>query len=129
MNAVASLVLLFAFPVYPEPPMVEQTVAAVSVAHVADGAELLFFWDDVQGEWTCLDHRWFASDMRVGRDDEGHWSLTWLDYDGGVTSFRVVRTRCWIETWEHESPLAVDHGKPWFRRLLCPGLKQARAAQ
>lgn len=103
-------------------PIVEQTVECVSVAHLDDGVELVFFWASVQGEWTCLDHRWLSSDMVLGQVDDA-WLLQWKD--AGENCYRVVRARCYVESWETESPLAEQNARPWFRQLLEPGLKQA----
>lgn len=100
---------------------VEQHVDTISVVHVRDGAELIFFYDFVQGEWSCLDHRWLAGDMLVGRQGE-RWTLAW--HDDGDSCWRLMIADRWYETWTDESPLAGQHNRPWFVRLLAPGLSQ-----
>jgi hypothetical protein len=130
----AIIFVIFAFVIAcgdPEPneqelPLVEQTVDCISVAHQAEGADLIFFWDRVQGEWTCLDYRWASSAMAVSRHCEA-WRLAWLDDGDGC--YRVVASRYWIESWEPESPLAEQNCKPWFRQLAHPGLKQPPIAK
>ena len=102
-------------------PIVEQTVECISIAHLSDGAELVFFWELVQGEWTCLDHRWAASNMVVARD-ENQWTLQWCDESENC--YRIVHSACWVESWESENPLSDQNQRPWFRQLLNPGLKQ-----
>ncbi len=102
-------------------PVVEQSVETISVAHLNDGVELVFFWTLVQGEWTCLDHRWVSTNMVVTRDRDG-WLLAWPDESENC--YRMVRATCWVESWESESPLAEQNQRPWFRQLLNPGLKQ-----
>lgn len=105
-------------------PVVEQRVEAISIAHLNDGAELVFFWALVQGQWTCLDHRWLSANMVLRRDGAG-WRLEWPD--DGVDCYRVVHTACWVESWEIDSPLAEERRRPWFRRLLNPGLARPPA--
>ncbi len=55
--------------------LVEEHIDSIAVVHVEDGAQLVFFFDFVQGDWVCLDHRWLASDMVAARVDN-QWSLT-----------------------------------------------------
>ena len=105
----------------PDASFVYQEVDTVAVAHVRDGAELVFFFDYVQGEWGLLDHRWLIDSMGVGFY-ESRWLLFW--YDDGDRRWRLVSTKRWVETWEQESPLAANQNRPWFRRALVPGLKQ-----
>lgn len=104
-------------------PLVDQTVECISVAHLGDGVELVFFWSLVQGEWTCLDHRWASGGMSLSRRD-GEWALAWVDENENC--YRVVRTTCWVESWEDYNPLAEQNQRPWFRQLLHPGLRQPR---
>lgn len=98
---------------------VGQTVDTISVVHIKDGADLIFFWDFVQGEWACLDHRWLTTDMALSFDDR-HWNLFW--HDDNDSCWRLMKATHWIESWEDESPLAGQHNRPWFARLLAPGL-------
>ncbi len=102
-------------------PVVEQSVECISIAHLSDGIDLVFFWTTVQGEWTCLDHRWASTSMAVTRDGS-EWLLQWPDESDNC--YRLVRTSCWVESWETENPLAEQNQRPWFRQLLTPGLKQ-----
>ena len=104
-------------------PSVEEEVECISVAHVGDGAELVFFWSLVQGNWTCLDHRWISDGMSISRRGD-EWALAWNDEN--ERCYRTVRTKCWVESWERESPLAEQKQRPWFRRMLCPGLRQPK---
>lgn len=104
-------------------PLVEQSVECVSVAHLDDGVRLVFFWARVQGEWTCLDHRWATTGMALSRQAD-EWLLSWPDENENC--FRVVRTRCWVESWEPENPLTEQNQRPWFRQLLNPGLVKPR---
>jgi hypothetical protein len=104
---------------------VEQSVDTIAVVHVKDGAEMAFFFDFVQGEWACLDHRWLATDMLPGRVGD-RWSLAWRD--DGDSCWRLMLAEHWYETWVDESPLAEVNNRPWFRRLLVPGLMQPRRA-
>jgi len=106
---------------------VEQEVELISVAHVGDGAELVFFWAPVQGEITCLDHRWLSREMIVVFAG-GCWTLAWLDSNGD-SCYRIVRSRHWAESWERESPLAEQNQRPWFRQLCAPGLAMPRRAE
>ena len=106
----------------PDEPLVVEEVDAIAICHVADGAELVFFFCTVQGEWTCLDHRWLAADM-APRFDGRRFSLAW--HDDGDSCYRVIRSAAWIESWERENPLAEIRNRPWFARLLVPGLAQA----
>lgn len=101
--------------------LVEEHVDTIAVVHVKDGAEMVFFFDFVQNEWVCLDHRWLASDMVSGRVGK-QWSLAWRD--DGDSCWRLMTADHWFETWEDESPLSAQHNRPWFARLLVPGLKQ-----
>jgi hypothetical protein len=102
-------------------PFVDQTVECVSVAHLGDGVELAFFWSFVQGEWTCLDHRWVTTAMSLSRRGD-EWLLAWADEN--ESCYRLVRTKCWVESWEHDNPLIEQNQRPWFRQLLHPGLRQ-----
>ena len=104
-------------------PFVEQAVECISVAHLDDGVKLVFFWSRVQGEWTCLDHRWLSPSMTLSRRGE-EWLLSWPDENENC--FRVVRTPCWVETWEAQNPLTEQNQRPWFRQLLNPGLVKPR---
>lgn len=116
-----AMLVLMAFCGAPE-RLVVQHVDTISIAHVADGAELVFFWDHVQGVWSCLDHRWLASDMACIYDAEAEqWQLSW--YDEGDDCRRYVHASHWIESWETDNPLAAIHNRPWFAKLLVPGLK------
>lgn len=107
-------------------PLVEQTVDFVSVAHLGDGTNLLFFFAPVQGEITCLDHRWLASDMAVHRAGD-EWVLSWTDESRAC--YRVIRARHWLESWEATSPLAEMNARPWFRQACAPGLAQPQRAE
>lgn len=123
MNAVfLALALLCAEPM----PLVEQSVECISIAHLDDGITLFFFWDRVQGEWTCLSDRWVCSTMCLSRRG-AEWVLSWPDEN--ESCFRVIRTRCWVESWEPENPLSEVNGRPWFRQLLNPGLKQPQGVK
>lgn len=113
-------------PDVPALPFVEQAVECISVAHLAENVELIFFWDRVQGEWTCLDHRWASSAMALSRRGET-WRLAWSDDAEGC--YRVVTTRLWIESWEPENPLAEQNQRPWFRQIANPGLKKPPLAE
>lgn len=101
--------------------LVEEHIDSIAVVHVEDGAQLVFFFDFVQGDWVCLDHRWLASDMVAARVD-AQWSLTW--HDDADDCWRVITADHWFESWEAESPLCAQQNRPWFARLLAPGLKQ-----
>lgn len=117
-------------------PLVEQSIDTIAVCHVDDGAVLIFFFDRVQGEWTCLDHRWVAGDMAISYDsgpstgpDADHrqshpFTLAWRD--DSDSCHRLIRAAAWIESCERTSPLAVECDKPWHARLLEPGLAKAR---
>jgi len=104
-------------------PWVEQSVECISVAHLDDGVRLVFFWARVQGEWTCLDHRWASTSMALSRRGD-EWLLSWPDENENC--YRLVRTRCWVESWETDNPLAAQNQRPWFRQLLNPGLVKPR---
>ena len=96
---------------------VEEHVDTIAVVHVNDGAEMVFFFDFVQNEWVCLDHRWLASDMVPGRVGK-QWSLAWRD--DGDSCWRLMLADHWFETWEDESPLRPNTTAPgspgcWFR--------------
>lgn len=122
MHAAALIAaLLFAASGAAPLPVVEQDCELISVAHLSDGAEIVFFWADVNGIWTCLDHRWAGSGMVVS-GDSGNWLLQWQD--DGEDCYRIVRTPRWVESWESENPLSDQNQRPWFRQLLHPGLKQ-----
>jgi len=114
------LALAVSFTAADAAPIVTEDVDTIAVCHVADGAELVFFFSEIQGEWACLDHRWRAADMTHGRDGD-RWMLAW--HDDGDSCYRVIRAAHWIESYEPESPLAINHNKPWFARLCAPGLK------
>jgi hypothetical protein len=117
---VLALVLCLAFSSTPD-GFVEEHVDSIAVVHVRDGAELVFFFDFVQQEWVCLDHRWLASDMACGRAGD-RWSLFW--HDDGDDCWRLITADHWFETWQPDSPLSAQQNRPWFARLLAPGLKQ-----
>ncbi|HEV7223587.1 MAG TPA: hypothetical protein VGN42_12850 [Pirellulales bacterium] len=102
-------------------PVVDQRVECISVAHLGDGVELVFFWSLVQGEWTCLDHRWVSSSMSLSRCGD-EWVLAWADENENC--YRLLRTHCWVESWEPNNPLAEQNQRPWFRQLLHPGLRR-----
>ena len=102
-------------------PLVDQRVECISVAHLGDGVELVFFWSLVQGEWTCLDHRWVSSSMSLSRCGD-EWVLAWADENENC--YRLLRTHCWVESWEQNNPLAEQNQRPWFRQLLHPGLRR-----
>lgn len=126
MHLLLTFLVLAGFAFQNAPPdcslgFAEQTVECISVAHLSDGAELIFFWDLVQDDWTCLDHRWAGSAMIVAHEDS-LWVLHWSDESENC--YRVVRTRRWVESWESENPLSDQNQRPWFRQLLNPGLKQ-----
>jgi len=116
--------LLHALSAAPERSVVEE-IDTIAVVHVADGAEMVFLFAFVQGEWTCLDHRWLATDMLPGRVGD-RWSLCWRD--DGDECWRFLLADHWFETWSDESPLAINNNRPWFARLLCPGLAQPARA-
>lgn len=103
-------------------PWVEQSVECISIAHLEEGVKLVFFWGLVQGEWTCLDHRWLSSQMNLSLVD-GEWVLSWPDENENC--YRVIRSPAYVESWEPESPLAELNQRPWFRQLLNPGLAHA----
>jgi hypothetical protein len=124
--ALIAAIIFFSAPLAAPVPIVEQTVEFVSVAHLADGAELIFIWADVQGEITVLGHRWLNSGMGVHRSGD-EWVLAWEDE--GDSCYRVIHTRHWLESWENENPLAAEHGKPWFRQLCEAGLKSPPRAK
>lgn len=100
-------------------PAVVQEVDCISVAHVEGGAELVLFWAEVQGEWTCLDHRWIAEDMVV-QQRGGETALWWKDWSDSC--YRLVRTNRYLESWERESPFAANAGQPWFARVAGMGV-------
>jgi len=102
-------------------PLVEQHVECVSVAHLPNGGDAVFFWDIVQGQWAYLDHRWLSDQMDV-RWDRDSWVLSWPDESEGC--HRRVRTPLWVESWESDSPLAEQAARPWFCRMTAVGLKQ-----
>ena len=102
-------------------PVVEQAVECISVAHLTENVELIFFWDRVQGEWTCLDHRWASTAMTLSRQGDA-WQLAWSD--DAESCYRVVTTKLWVESWEPENPLAEQNRRPWFRQIANPGLKK-----
>lgn len=106
--------------------IVEQTVDLISVAHVKDGQQQLYFWALVQNEWALLDYRHLPSESAVCQD--GNDTVVFF-LDQSDNCFRSIRSTHWLETWEDESPMASQHGRPWFARLLCPGLKQPPAKQ
>jgi len=120
MHAATIAAFLYAFSGAAPLPVVEQECELISVAHLSDGAELVFFWSQVQSEWTCLDHRWCHSSMRVGRSGDA-WRLEWED--DSEHCYRVVTTPIWVESWESGNPLSDQNQRPWFRQLLNPGLK------
>lgn len=101
-------------------PLVEQTVECISIAHLEDGISIVFFWDFVQDDWTCLDHRWLSPVMVLAFGDGG-WILAWPDENENC--FRVIRTRCYVESWERSNHLVEVNARPWFRQLLNPGLR------
>lgn len=115
-------------------PLVEQSIDTIAVCHVNDGSVLIFFFDRVQGEWTCLDHRWIAGDMRAEYDSragraadhrQSHpFTLAWRD--DADSCHRLIRAAAWVESRERTSPLADECDKPWHARLLEPGLAKAR---
>lgn len=102
-------------------PLVEQQVECVSIAHLSNGGDAVFFWDVVQGQWAYLDHRWMSDQMYVQWDRDA-WVLSWTDDSEGC--YRRVRTTLWVESWELDSPLAEQASRPWFCRMTAVGLKQ-----
>lgn len=116
------LILAIAAQIAAPMPLVEQTVECISIAHLEDGISLVFFWDLVQSDWTCLDHRWLSGGMILTLGD-GAWILAWPDENENC--FRVIRTRSFVESWEVQNPLAELNQRPWFRQLLNPGLAKA----
>lgn len=107
-----------------EMPVVVDSCDLISVAHCDDGARLIFFWSTVNGDWMLIDHRWYDGEMAVSRSGD-HWSLAWPDAD----CYRIVESRQWVESAEAESPLVAENGRPWFARLLEPGLRQPGGGQ
>ena len=108
--------------------VVTEDVDTIAVCHVADGAELIFFFAEIQGEWACLDHRWASPDMAPRISPEG-FELAWLDESEWPHCYRIVRAPAYVETHERVSPLAERNDRPWFVQLLEPGLKQPGAAK
>lgn len=104
-----------------EEPFIVQKLDTISVVHVKDGAELVFFFDFIQGEWSVLDHRWLAADMITNITNDGKFTLYWRD--DGDSCYRLMVADHYYETWVEESPLAIQHNRPWFARLLAPGLR------
>lgn len=102
-------------------PIVEQDVEVISIAHLEHGVTMAFFWDRVQGDFTCLDHRWVCSDWLIYRDGD-RWCIAWTD--DMDECYRVLRTRCYVESWEKDNPLDSQRNQPWFAGLLQPGLKK-----
>lgn len=102
-------------------PCVEQDVECISVCHLDDCIRLVFFWDLIQGDWTCLDHRWVVTNMSVFKDGE-YTVLAWSD--DNENCYRIIRTKCWVESWEYENPLTQQNQNVWFAQLLNPGLKR-----
>ena len=106
----------------PPLPVVEQTVECISIAHM-ENYELVFVWDMVQEEFALLDYKWITSDKAVHREDD-EWVLSFVDDEWNENRcFRVIRTKCWVESWERESPLAANNNKAWFLQVGGPGLK------
>jgi len=104
-------------------PIVEQEVDFISVAHLPDNVQLLFFWDRIQGEMATLDYRWMPSDYALEMVDD-FWYLGWEDWNGGAQCYRVIKTKHWVESWESESPLNPIQQRPWFAQILFVGLKK-----
>lgn len=106
------------FYVSPDIRLIEQDVEMISVAHCADGAELVFFWDFVQGDFTLLDYK-YISDMIIWSDGL-ETSIYWHDNN----CYRLITTKCWAESWEDENPTSLINRGAWFVRIVMPGLKQ-----
>lgn len=117
----AALIAALLFAASGAAPFVIQDVEAISVAHISNGSELISVWDDVQGDFSLLDTRWQASDMSVRWDGDA-WALEWDDTADHC--YRVLRTKCWIESYEDGNPYEEDRHKAWFVQLCAPGLKQ-----
>lgn len=105
--------------------IVVEDIDTIAVCHVADGPQLVFFFARVQGEWSCIEHRWIACDMTPGRSGD-KFTLAWRDDTDGC--HRLVRSAAWIESWEAESPLA-NNDKPWWVRMCAPGFKQPQTVK
>lgn len=118
--------LLSAVLILGQAEIVVEDIDTIAVCHVADGAQLVFFFARVQGEWACLEHRWITCDMTPGRSGD-KFTLAWRDDCDGC--HRLVRAAAWIESWEAENPLTEVNGRPWFRQLLNPGLKQPQVVK
>ena len=120
MHAAVLVALLFIAPGQAA-PLVEQDVDLVSIAHLPDDVRLVFFWQRVQGQWTCIDYRWHSPQMSLSNDCDG-FTLAWPD--DNQNCYRVIRAPAYVESWEPQNPLAEQNQWPWFRQLLNPGLRQ-----
>lgn len=103
---------------------VEQEVECISVAHIKDtGESVVYFWGLVQGEFAELDHRWMFHETTITRIGD-EWVMTWLEepYDEPRV-FRVVRTKCYVESWEESNPALAQNNKGWMFQVGGPGLK------
>ena len=104
-------------------PLVVDDVDLIAVAHLPGDEILVFFFSRVQNSWTCIDHRWACLEMNPRISADG-FEISWLDESESPHCYRLVRAPAYVESWEPESPLAQNHNKPWFVRLVEPGLKQ-----
>lgn len=102
-------------------PIVKQHIDTISIVHLEDDINFIFFFDTVQGEWVILDYRW-QPDYIVFTYIDKNFGLFWRD--DSDSCWRYVTSSHWIESWELESPLVEQNNRPWFARLLTCGLKK-----
>lgn len=108
-------------PVWDVLPLVEEEVEIISIAHWGGDCQMAFYWGIVQGEMVLLDHRWLYGKESVQWHD-GYWCMTW--HDESEYCYRIVRTKCFVESWEPGNPLTEGGDRPWFANLLEPGLRK-----